>query len=96
MTTNRKLKAHIGNLIKIKGQIFWLDLEMWDRIDEHICHLIKVSSLSDKDHISDINVNAHSVSYYASYNKNFVDIHVLIDGSIKEIRISLNNIELIK
>ena len=42
MTFFNKLKAHVAGLVRIKTDLYWYDLRVWDHVEGRVCLLLDV------------------------------------------------------
>ena len=82
-------RAYIGNLIKIKTQLYWLTEWRWDRVQERICMLLNVGEqvvAAVGEDVADA-MDCREKDYY---------LHLLIDGRPNWVRLNRQSFEVIE
>jgi hypothetical protein len=85
-----KLSAHIGGLIQIKTELYWYDSESYDNIQNRVCLIADVTRRAGRHEGKEC--AARTLTFKASD----VFALLLIDDSLKWIRLCENDVELIR
>ena len=100
MTFLDKLKAHVGGLIRIKTQLYWIGLAGPDNIYERVCLLADAKVFVDINHIDHVKYVAFTFTDDMSPNLTDYDLAaivlLIIDGTPTWVRICHNSVELLK
>lgn len=79
-------RAHIGCLIQLKTQLYWLTEERWDRVQERICMLLNVGEHDAFLAMPDA-MDCRDKDYC---------LHLLIDGRPNWVRLNEQSFEIVK
>lgn len=84
--------AHIGNLVQLKTQLYWLTEWRWDRVQERICMLLNVGEHDDDGELGGIEGGADALD---GLEKDYY-LHLLIDGRPNWVRLNRKSFEVIE